>query len=60
VADVEAPPVPIIFAIKLRYLSPTVLFVAILSLISSFKVFREVYLLTGDYPYEGLYILRTL
>jgi multiple sugar transport system permease protein len=32
--------------------------VAILSLISSFKVFREVYLLTGDYPYEKLYMLQ--
>ncbi len=46
------------FAIKLRYLSPTVLFVTILSLINSFKVFREVYLLTGDYPYEALYMLQ--
>lgn len=46
------------FAIKLRYLSPTVLFVTILSLINSFKVFREVYLLTGDYPYETLYMLQ--
>ena len=46
------------FAIKLRYLSPTVLFVTILSLINSFKVFREVYLLTGDYQYEKLYMLQ--
>ena len=46
------------FAIKLRYLSPTVLFVTILSLINSFKVFREVYLLAGAYPYEVLYTLQ--
>ena len=46
------------FAIKLRYLSPTVLFVTILSLINSFKVFREVYLLAGAYPYETLYTLQ--
>ena len=46
------------FNIKLRYLSPTILFVAILSLINSFKVFREVYLLTGDYPFEGMYMLQ--
>ncbi len=46
------------FAIKLRYLSPTVLFVTIFSMINSFKVFREVYLLTGDYPYETLYMLQ--
>ncbi len=46
------------FAIKLRYISPTVLFVTILSLINSFKIFREVYLLTGNYPYDGLYLLQ--
>lgn len=44
--------------IKMRYLSPTILFVAVLSLINSFKVFREVYLLTGDYPYDTLYMLQ--
>ncbi len=44
--------------IKLRYLSPTILFVAILSLINSFKVFREIYLLTGEYPYDTLYMLQ--
>ena len=59
VADVEgATEIYKFFAIKLRYLSPTVLFVTILSLINSFKVFREVYLLTGDYPYEKLYMLQ--
>ena len=59
VADVEgAGPVYKLFSVKLRYLSPTMLFVTILSLISSFKVFREAYLLTGDYPYEGLYMLQ--
>lgn len=44
--------------IKLRYLSPTVLFVTILSIINSFKMFREVYLLTGDYPYESMYLMQ--
>ena len=46
------------FHIKLRYLSPTVLFVTILSIINSFKVFREIYLLTGNYPYDGLYMMQ--
>lgn len=46
------------FYIKLRYLSSSILFVTILSLINSFKVFREVYLLTGDYPYDTLYLLQ--
>lgn len=44
--------------IKLRYLSPTILFVTILSIINSFKVFREIYLLTGNYPYDSLYMLQ--
>jgi len=44
--------------IKLPYLSSTILFVTILSLINSFKVFREVYLLTGEYPYDSLYMLQ--
>ncbi len=44
--------------IKLRYLSSSILFVTILSLINSFKVFREVYLLTGDYPFDSLYMLQ--
>lgn len=44
--------------IKIRYLSSTILFVTILSLISSFKVFREIYLLTSDYPYDTLYMLQ--
>lgn len=59
VADVEgASGLYKFFAIKLRYISPTVLFVTILSLINSFKIFREVYLLTGNYPVEKLYTLQ--
>lgn len=44
--------------IKFPYLSSSIFFVAILSLINSFKVFREVYLLTGAYPYDSLYMLQ--
>lgn len=59
VASVEgASPWYSFFAIKMRYLSPTILFVAILSMINSFKVFREVYLLTGSYPVDSLYMLQ--
>lgn len=46
------------FSISLVYLYPTIFFVGIMSLISSFKIFREVYLLTGDYPYSSLYMLQ--
>ena len=48
----------IFWMIKVRYLSSTIMFVAIMSLINSFKVFREVYLLTGEYPFDSLYLLQ--
>ena len=48
----------IFWMIKIRYLSSTIMFVIIMSLINSFKVFREVYLLTGDYPYNSLYMMQ--
>ena len=48
----------IFWKIKLRYLASTIVFVTIMSLINSFKVFREVYLMTGDYPYDSLYMLQ--
>lgn len=44
--------------VKLRYLSPTIMFTTILSLINSFKVFREIYMLTGEYPVGTLYMLQ--
>jgi len=53
-----AGPVRRFFAIKLHYLNPTIFFVGIMSLINTFKIFREVYLLTGDYPYDKLYMLQ--
>ena len=46
------------FMVKIRYLSSTILFVTIMSLISSFKIFREIYLLTTDYPYDTMYMLQ--
>lgn len=59
VAQLEsATPWQIFFRIKLRYMSSTILFVTIFSLINSFKVFREIYLLTDDYPYEAIYMLQ--
>ena len=48
----------IFWQIKIRYLASTIVFVTIMSLINSFKVFREVYLMTGDYPYDSLYMLQ--
>jgi len=53
-----AGPVRVFFRIKLPYIFSSMLFVTILSLINSFKIFREVYLMTGNYPYEKLYTLQ--
>jgi multiple sugar transport system permease protein len=46
------------FSITLVYLTPTTFFVFIMSIINSFKVFRETYLLTGEYPHESIYMLQ--
>lgn len=54
----SAGPFQIFRYIKIRYLSSTILFVTIMSLINSFKVFREIYLLTGSYPYDTIYMLQ--
>ncbi len=54
----SATPFQTFFHIKIRYLSSSIMFVTIMSLINSFKVFREVYLLTGDYPYDTIYMLQ--
>ncbi|MCM1027023.1 MAG: sugar ABC transporter permease [Roseburia sp.] len=54
----SATPLQTFFYIKIRYLSSTILFVTLMSLISSFKIFREVYLLTSDYPVDAIYTLQ--
>ena len=44
--------------VKLPYISSSILFVTILSLINSFKIFIEVYLLTVKYPYETMFTIQ--
>jgi multiple sugar transport system permease protein len=46
------------YNITLVYLTPTTFFVLIMSIINSFKVFRETYLLAGEYPHESIYMLQ--
>lgn len=53
-----AGPVRRFFSVKLPCIAPTTLFVTMLSLISAMKIFREVFLLTGEYPDESLYLLQ--
>lgn len=44
--------------ITLIYLTPTAFFVFIMSIINSFKIFREIYLMSGDYPHDSIYMLQ--
>ena len=44
--------------VTLVYLGPTFLLVFILSVVNSFKVFREIYLLTGTHPNLSIYMLQ--
>lgn len=45
-------------SITLVYLTSTMFFVIIMSIINSFKVFRETYLIAGDYPHDSIYMLQ--
>lgn len=53
-----ARPSQVFFRITLPQLSAFVVLIVILSIINSFKVFREIYLLTGSYPHESIYTLQ--
>ncbi len=44
--------------ITLPYLTPTTFLVLIMTFVNSFKVFKEIYIITGEYPPEGLYVLQ--
>lgn len=44
--------------ITLPFLIPTIFFVFIISIINSFKVFREAYLMAGSYPHFDMYMLQ--
>lgn len=46
--------------ITLPLLKPTLFTISVLSLINSFKVFREAYLIAGNYPHESMYMLQHL
>nr|WP_315021336.1 sugar ABC transporter permease [uncultured Aminipila sp.] len=46
------------FYITLPGMVPMIILVAIMSIINSFKVFKEIYLITGKYPHESIYMLQ--
>lgn len=44
--------------IKWPYLAGSVFFAALIDLFFAWRAFREVYLLTGDYPYDSIYLVQ--
>ncbi|OAS14831.1 carbohydrate ABC transporter permease [Paenibacillus oryzisoli] len=44
--------------ITVIYLTPTLFLVLFMSIINSFRVFRETYLIAGDYPHDRIYMLQ--
>lgn len=47
-------------SITLPNLMPSFFTITVLSLLNAFKVFREAYLVAGDYPQESMYLLQHL
>ena len=50
----------IFWRITLPCLGPSAAVVTVLSLLNSFKVFREAYLVAGNYPHTSMYLLQHL
>jgi multiple sugar transport system permease protein len=46
------------FNITLVYLMPSMFIMFVMSFINSFKVYRELYMLAGNYPNENIYMLQ--
>lgn len=46
--------------ITLPLLMPTLYIISVLSLLNAFKVFREAYLIAGDYPNDQIYMMQHL
>ena len=46
--------------ITLPNLKPSFYTITVLSFLNSFKVFREAYLVAGDYPHESIYMMQHL
>jgi multiple sugar transport system permease protein len=54
----NASPVQCFIHITLPCLFPTSLLALTMSIINAFKIFREIYLITGNYPHESIYTLQ--
>lgn len=59
VANLEGgTPAKSFFRITLPLMIPHIFFVFVISIMNSFKCFREAYLLNGDYPHVSIYMLQ--
>lgn len=48
------------FYITLPQMKPGIVLIGVLSFVNAFRVFREAYLIAGDYPHESIYMLQHL
>ena len=55
-----ASPMQTFWHITLPNLRPAAYSITVLSLLNTFKVFREAWLVAGDYPHESMYLLQHL
>lgn len=46
--------------ITIPMIKPTIIIVLLLSIINAFKVYREAYLVSGNYPHESIYLIPHL
>lgn len=59
IAELEgAGPIRKGFTVTLTYLTPTTFLVTLMSILNSFKAFRETYLLAGAYPHDSIYMMQ--
>ncbi|WP_374017393.1 sugar ABC transporter permease [Paenibacillus thiaminolyticus] len=59
IANLEgASPFRKLWSITLTYLTPTMFLVILMSILNSFKVFRETYLVAGAYPHDRIYMMQ--
>ena len=47
----------IVFSVIIPHISPSIFFIFLLAFMNSFRVFREIYLSFGDYPYDSIYLI---
>lgn len=52
------PPLQMLFHIKWPYLASSLFFAGLIDLFFAWRTFREIYLITGDYPFDRIYLLQ--